>query len=507
MTDMRTNEELTATTAAGLRWISFARVGTELLLLGSMVILARAMPPSAFGMYAIVVIAQELAITVPSEGVGSALVQRATIARDHLQGGFALSLFAGTVLTALTLVLAFVLVRPVFGAPTASLVLLATPWFLLGSILALPTAVLRRRLDFRRLSMLDLVQSGVRSATSVLLALVAGLDAPALVLGGVAGLVAVVALALVFAPVPFPRLRLQAMRDLLPYGGPASLASLCWTGFRNGDYAIIGARLGAAQAGFYWRGYQLAVEYQRKVSVVMTQVAFPVLSRTTGVEEMFALRRRMVRLLTVMLFPLLTTLVVVAPVLIPWLFGPAWEPAVVPTQILAGGGAATIVIDAVGSVLMAAGRTRALLGYGVAHFAVYACAVFFTTAYGLAAVSIAATATHGLFLVVAYRILLRDRPEPTFRFLWEDLSAATVSCLALAAVAIPVDLSMSVAGTAAPVRLIAVAVAGAAAYLGALRILFPDAAQDLLALVRRIVPTSVFKAGRRIAVPAGRSTG
>ena len=83
---------------------------------------------------------------------------------------------------------------------------------------------------------------------------------------------------------------------------------------------------------------------------------------------MFALRRRMVRLLTVVVFAPLTCLVLLAPVLIPWLFGPAWEPAVLPTQILAGAGAATVVIDAVGTVLMAAGRSRAMLGYGVAHF-------------------------------------------------------------------------------------------------------------------------------------------
>ena len=57
-----------------------------------------------------------------------------------------------------------------------------------------------------------------------------------------------------------------AARDLLPYGGPAALATVAWTGFRNGDYAIIGAVLGPAQAGFYWRAYQLAVEYQSKIS-------------------------------------------------------------------------------------------------------------------------------------------------------------------------------------------------------------------------------------------------
>ena len=59
------------------------------------------------------------------------------------------------------------------------------------------------------------------------------------------------------------------------------------------------------------------------------------------------------------------------------------------------------MIDAVGSALMAAGRARALLGYGVAHFVVYAGAVFACRSWPVA-VSIAAAVVHVVFLVVAY---------------------------------------------------------------------------------------------------------
>ena len=45
-------------------------------MLGTMVVLARLIPPSAFGVFALAVIVQELAIVVPGEGVGGALVQR-----------------------------------------------------------------------------------------------------------------------------------------------------------------------------------------------------------------------------------------------------------------------------------------------------------------------------------------------------------------------------------------------------------------------------------------------
>jgi lipopolysaccharide exporter len=486
--DVRSNAELTEATAHGLRWTTVARVATEVLLFASMILLARMIPPSAWGMYAIAVIVQELAINVPSEGVGSAIVQRRTVDRQHLQAGLALSLLVGVGLIVVTLVVAAFIVTPIYGRGTALVVAATTPWFLLGAIVALPMTVLRRRLDFRLLALIGLTQSVVRTVASVALAAFAGLDAPALVFGGLAGMAAMVVVALVVAPVPLPRWRSQAVRDLLPYGGPAMLACFSWAGFRNGDYAIIGARLGAFQAGIYWRGFQLAVDYQTKVSTIMSQVAFPVLARTAGTEEMFALRRRMVRLLTVVVFPLLVVLVILAPVVVPWLFGPEWEPAVLPTQILAGAGAATVVINAVGTVLMAAGRARAMLGYGVAHFAVYATAALLASRHGLVAVCIAAVVVHVVFLVVAYMLLLRGRHESTLRFLWADVSAASVGCMALAAVAVPIDLALDAAAVIAPLHVLLVSGAGACAYLAALRVGFPEAWRDLAALVRRVLP-------------------
>ncbi len=502
MSDVRSTEELTAAAATGVRWTTIVRVVTEVLLLGSMIVLARLIPPSAFGMFAVAIIVQELAVTVPSEGVGSAIVQRRSVDRTHLQGGFALALLVAVALTLITLALAVVVVKPIFGSETARLVALTTPWFPLGAVVALPLTILRRRLEFGRVAVLGLVQSVVRAGSSIFFAAALGLDAEALVYGGVLGMAAMVALALVFAPVPLPRWNGRAVRDLLAYGGPAMLACFSWVGFRNGDYAIVGARLGAAQAGFYWRGFQLAVEYQNKLSSVMNQVAFPVLSRTASPEELFAMRRRMVRTLTVGLFPLLALLVILAPVIVPWLFGPAWEPAVLPTQILAGAGAAAIVIDAVGSVLMATGRTRAMLLYGVTHFVVYVAAILFASRFGLTAVCVAAVSIHAVFALVAYWVLLRGHAEGTLRFLWDDIGAATVSCVALGAVAVPVKLALDAAEVGRAPQLLLVSAAAALAYLIALRIGFPAAWRDLRGMLKRVLPLQrVGAALRRVARP------
>jgi lipopolysaccharide exporter len=485
--EVRTNADLTAAAGHGLRWVTYARIVIEVTLLASMVVLARLIPPAQFGMFAIVLIVQELALALPMEGVGSALVQRHAIGRAHLQAGLFLSLAVGVTLAGLTLLAADLVVAPVYGHETASLVRLAMPWFVIGAVYSVPAAVLRRNLDFTHVNLTQLAMTLTRAMASIGFAL-AGLDATALVLGNLFGMLAALVLALIFAPVPLPRWNPRAMRDLLPYGGPAALACVAWTGFRNGDYAIIGARLGAVQAGFYYRAYQLAVEYQKKVSAVIAQMAFPVLARTAGPEAMADLRHRIVQLLSVMLYPMLALLALLAPVVIPWLFGPAWEPAVTPTRVLAIGGAATLTIDAIGSALQASGRASALLGYGVAHFAVYVGVVIVVSGHGIVAVSAGAGIVHTAFLIVAYKLLLRGQRRSALRVLWHDVGPAIVCCAALVATAGPAQWALGQAHAGPFFTCLLVGATAAAAYLAALRILFRAAWRDLASAMRRVLP-------------------
>jgi lipopolysaccharide exporter len=483
--DVRTTSELTEATASGLRWITAARIVTEIGTLASMVVLARNMPPAAFGMFAIAILVQEVALAAPGEGIGAALVQQRSIDRDHLRGGMLAALLLGVLLAIVGLGIAGAVVTPAFGAETGWLVAGACGFFLIGGLYAVPLAMLRRRLDFARISMLDLAATLVRALTSVLLAVLAGWDASALLVGSLAGAAVAMLLATCFAVPPPPAWRPAAMRDLWAYGGPAGLATFCWTGFRNGDYAVIGARLGTAQSGIYWRAFQLAVEYQRKISTVMTQMAFPVLARTGDIDQLTQLRRRMVQLLTVVLFPLLAVLAVLAPQVVPWIFGPAWQPAVLPTQILVGAGVSTLVIDAVGSALQAAGRARTLLAYGVAHFVFYMGVVIVASSYGLVATCCAAVVSHAVFLVIAYMIVPRPAGESALGCLWRDLAPASGSCAGLLAAALPLQFTMGALDAPLLLHIALVSAGAGAGYLGTLWLVFPAAAADLRALARR----------------------
>lgn len=496
-------EELRTAAAHGVRWSAIARPTVEVLQLGSIVVLARLIVPAEFGRYAIALIAQEVAYLIVAGGLGSALVQHKKIDRVHMQTGMALGLIAGLGLAVLTLVAAGLIVTPIFGERTALFVRLMAPLCLISALSTVPMATLRRRMSFRRLSEIEVLSTLARAVACIGLALI-GLSGVALVLGVLVGSLVTAVIAWISAPPPAPRLERTAARELLGYGLPVSLASISWVGFSNIDYAIVGARLGALQTGFYFRAYTLAVEYQSKVAVVMAQVGFPVLSRTHDEAELNQLYRQMVRLMTIVLFPLLVLLAIGAPTLVPFLFGARWSPAVVPVQILALGGAATLVIDAVGTVLMATGRAQALLGYGVAHFVVYGLTVLLVVPYGIVAVAIDAAVVHTLFLIVAYVLMLRGSAERPLRRLWHDIAPAFVSCLGLVAVALPVSYGLTAVEAPAVVWLTVLTLVAVPPYLLTLRIGFPATWHSQRAILVRILPGHQRLLGARRRLAAAR---
>jgi lipopolysaccharide exporter len=501
--DSPSGEELRTAAAHGLRWSAIARPTIEIVQLGSIVVLARLIEPAEFGRYAIALIAQEVVYLIVAAGLSAALVQRKTIRREHLQAGMALGLIAGLALAVLTLVAAGVIVTPVFGARTALFVRLMAPLGIVCALSTVPTATLQRRMAFRRLSEIEILSTVTRVAVCIGLALI-GLSGEALVLGVLAGASIATIAAWISAPPPLPRLRRTPARELLSFGLPVSLASISWIGFSNVDYAIIGARLGALQTGFYFRAYTLAVEYQSKIAVVMTQVGFPVLARTHDSAELTKLYRQMVRLLTIVLFPLLVLLAIGAPVLVPFLFGARWTPAVVPVQILALGGASTLVVDAVGTVLMATGRARALLGYGIAHFAVYGLTVLLVVPFGIVAVAIDAAVVHTLFLVVAYALMLSGSGERPLRRLWDDIAPAFVSCLGLAAIALPVSFALTAVHTPAILWLAVLGLVAVPPYLLTLRVCFPEIWRGQRSVMARVLPGNLRLRGARRRLAAMR---
>jgi O-antigen/teichoic acid export membrane protein len=327
----------------------------------------------------------------------------------------------------------------------------------------------------------------VTTVCSVTLAM-AGLDAAAYVLGSLAGITAwaLVLFALAGRP-PLPRWRRKEIGEIASTGAPSAGAGLAGIGTRNVDYAILGTQLASAQVGFYYRAFTLGVEYERKISGIVTRIAFPVYSRTKDVAHLRSVRRRIVRLNATLIFPLLAFFVVVAPTLVPWLFGDRWEPAVVLAQILAIAGMACTLKSTIGPLVLAAGRPRGLLIFNICEVALYAAMLLLASSGGNLVVVCAAVAGFQIVMLIgSYGLLLGPVLDSSLAELAGDAGPALAACLALVAAALPVHVLL--AGASAVPTLAACAVAGFAAYAGALRLISPKSWADIMLVARRIIP-------------------
>jgi lipopolysaccharide exporter len=486
-------EQLRDAAVSGVRWIAIARVCGESAQLIAAVALARLIVPAEFGHAAIALILVPLAAILTFEGFGSALVQRKEIERRHMETATLASIAAGLVLSATTWIAA-PLLAPLFGERTAELVQLAAPLFAIAAISAVSRSVLWRALDFRAISLIETGALALGSAAAVALALT-GMEGEAIVLGAIAGSVAASVMFLVAVPPARPRWHGEHLRQIVGFGGPASGAGLLHVAITNVDYTILAARLSSAQVGFYWRAFQLGVVYQDKISGVMMRLAFPVYSRTRDLAELARLHERATRVHAAVVVPLLAVLIVTAPVLIPWVFGPEWGPSVLPAQILAVAGMVAAILTGFAQVLLAAGRPRELLWFNVVLLVVYAGAVFATVGQGIVAVAIAVVAVYLAQLVAVYAVLFRKVVGIPVSRMVSDLAPAVAGGLALLAVGFPLARVMREASLPPALIVMTVGAAGLLVHAAVLRSFFPAVWGDLTALARRVLPARLLPGG------------
>lgn len=478
-------QTLKDSTMRGLRWVAMTRMVSEAFGFVAIIALARLIDPASFGHAAVALILLPLASILTFEGFASALVQRQAIDEDDRRSAVFVSIVGGAALSVLVLALSGTLWRPLFGAQTASLIQLMSPTLFIGALGGVSLATLLRALDFRSTSLIETVSAVTGSIVAVGLAL-AGLGARAIVIGALAQVAVSSALLIAISPPPLPRFSWQSQRRMTGFGLPASMAGLVEILFRNVDYAILAARLSAAATGFYYRAFNLGVVYQQKLSGVMVQVAYPLYSRTNDAARLRSIHERATRVHAAIIFPLLALLIVLAPALVPFLFGSAWTPAVRPTQILAIAGMFAAVLTGYAQMMLAIGRPRPLLLFNVGRLALYGGAVLLASRHGLTTVAIAVVAAYLVILLGAYRLLLQRYIGISIRRLAPELGPAVGGCLAMSACTAPL---MHLLGMDLPrlLRIALVSTVGLCVYSLVLRIAFPPAWADARALVVQVL--------------------
>ena len=490
------NDQVREATFRGVRWFGLSAAVVQIVNVAAAVVLARLISPADFGRFAVALIVSEFSLMIANESIGTPLVQRPDITREHLEGATLLGIMIGVGLALITLFVVPFVSTPAFGARTTDLFRLFAPQFVITGLMIVPQARMQRELRFRRIGVSEATGVVVGAVVSVALAF-AGLGAAAYVLGMLVS-VLIMAVGYISGGRPvMPHWRPKQMRELLGFGMPATAAGFAAVSYRNVDYMILGARLPSVTVGFYYRAFTLGVEYERRLSGIVARIAFPVYTRTEDPARRLALRLRIVRVNVVLVYPMLTLFIALAPALMPWLFGPHWIPAVLPAQILAVAGMASCVRNLHGPTVLAAGRPNALFMFCCAETLAYAVTVWWASSHGLTLICVAVSGFQVVSLLVAYTVLLRSVVGMGRAQILRDLGPAVLASVPLLIVAIAVRRELQ-DQVPVPVLLLLASAAGGGVYLVALRALSQDAWNDVALLAHRVLP-GVERLGRRLS--------
>ena len=135
---------------------------------------------------------------------------------------------------------------------------------------------------------------------------------------------------------------------------------------RNADNVIVGRVLGSRPLGNYQMAYNLMMFPLQNISAVIGQAQFPSFARIQDDLPRFRdAWLRSCRLVSLITFPVVAGLAVVADPLVRAILGPRWIPVIGLFQILAPVGMIQSVVTLVGVVHVARGRTRIAVWMGL----------------------------------------------------------------------------------------------------------------------------------------------
>ena len=308
-------------------------------------ILTRFLSPSDFGTVAAATTILPFFYLISDLGFATYIVQAHAPDRRTLSTGFWFSATAGLILTG-----ALIAVSPLFGilfnsADLVTVLQVLSVAILLTAVSSVPTALLRRKMQFRALAVQGLVASIFAQVIAIAMAL-AGVGVWAIVGQTLASQLVMTALACAAARwLPtwtFSRSELVAMAGFGTKVLGSEFVAMCRAAV---EAAIISATLGLTAFGYLTIAQKLVQTVQDLTGAALlpvTTVAFAQIRDSA--ERLLAAYFRALRMTYAVMSPPLVVLAVASPLIIPIVFGPGWDESFRVGQFLALAG--TVVVGA-----------------------------------------------------------------------------------------------------------------------------------------------------------------
>lgn len=314
-------------------WRSGSQVLTQIVSWASTLIVIRLLAPQDYGLFAMAQVMLVLLSTMNGWGLASALIREDEVSEERLRQTLGMLMLLNGGL-AITQFLAAPLVALWFEQPqVADLLRVQSLLYLAVPFCALPSAILARRMDFRRPAQVRLAAAVIGASTALTGAL-SGWGVWTLVAAPMVMLLTEAVGMTWAARAPIrPTFRFAGAGHIAGFGGVMTATQLFWFVQSQADVMIAGRVLDPHSLGVYTTGLFLAQLLAAKFVPPINEVAYAAYSRqqAAGPEPVLAT----IRLVMLVALPAYAGMAVVAPVLVPVLLGDKWIEIVPLLPILA----------------------------------------------------------------------------------------------------------------------------------------------------------------------------
>jgi O-antigen/teichoic acid export membrane protein len=375
----------TKRTIIGVSWMSGFRVVTRIIAFARIIILARILVPSQFGVFGIATMALALLEILTETGINVFLVQEKEDIKRYVNDAWLISIIRG-ILIAIFIILTAPYVASFFNIQQSIglLFFISVVPFMRGFIN--PSEVtFQKELQFNKEFYFRTAIFGLDSLVAIIVSLITH-SAVGLVFGLIAGTILEIILSFtIIKPIPTLDFNLQKLKKIFHSGKWVTLFGVFNYAASKGDSMAIGKILGPGPLGIYQIGYTIATMPVSEIADVANRVTFPVYSKIS--EELQRLKEGFIK--TTLLVSAISILLGIIIFFFPrelfiLIFGQKWADTMIVLKPLAIYGAIRGISNTASSLFLALGKQKYVAGITFLRFAVLAITIVpFTLSLGL----------------------------------------------------------------------------------------------------------------------------
>ena len=358
--------DLKQKTVSGIIWAALQKFGTMGLAFVSNIILARLLTPADYGSIGLLTIFLVISEVFINGGFATALIQKKSPTEDDFSTVFYWNIIIAILLYGV-LYLCAPAISEFYNIPALIQLLRDLGLVLiLNALGAIQLSILRKNMQFKKLSIIQFTSVGVSVTAAIILAYSGW------------GIWTLVAQQLINAAMNtillwvtnrwIPKLRFSfvSFKELFSYGSFLLLSDLLNNICDNIQALIIGRRYTSSDMGYYTQARKLEMVPTQSISYVVNLVTFPVYSELQdSKEKLFMAVRKSLRCMNFVNFPLMILLIVVAEPLIVLLFSDKWLPSVPYFRILCLIGLVNCLQSVNYQVVCAVGRSKEIFKWNI----------------------------------------------------------------------------------------------------------------------------------------------